>query len=78
MNNTWSKAINIALFVILGLVIGWHMADTEKTQDRLKRMEVSVAVCGDVAAYFSTDEIAEGIQDEIIAGKRMEKRVVKR
>ncbi len=53
--NNYTKALNIALFAILVLITGYQMAQTEKANDRLKRMEVSVAVCGDVAAFFAPD-----------------------
>jgi hypothetical protein len=63
METTWSKATLIAAFAVLLLLIGWSMAQTEQANDRLKRMEVMVAVCGDVAAYFApNDELTAGME----------------
>lgn len=64
--NTWAKALNISLIAILLLIIGYQMAQSEKANERLKRMEVSVAVCGDVAAYFAPDTE----MDEIVTASK--------
>lgn len=70
MNTTWQQAIILSAFTLLLILTGWSMAQTEKANDRLKRMEVAVAVCGDVAAYFAPDtdmdEIAEVSRKRVV------------
>lgn len=55
MDTTWSKSLNIALFSLLLMLVGYQMAQSEKASAQMKRMEVMVAVCGDVAAFFAPD-----------------------
>ena len=63
MDTTWTKATLIAAFAILMLLVGYQMAQTEKANERMQRMEIAVAVCGDVAAYFApNDELTAGAE----------------
>ena len=63
MNETTIKALCMAMFMLLLIITGWQMAETKKANDRLKRMEIAVAVCGDVAAYFAPDdELTVGVE----------------
>lgn len=53
----------IVFFALLMGIVGYHMAKVQQANDRLKRMEVAVAVCGDVAAYFAPDdELTAGVE----------------
>jgi hypothetical protein len=69
----WNMATLMVAATVLFGVIGYHMAEQEKLNDRLKRMEVMVAVCGDVANYFSPDEISEGIREELAADLKVKR-----
>ena len=51
------------LGMALGIGMGLGLSEMQKANDRLKKMETMVAVCGDVAAYFApNDELTAGAE----------------
>lgn len=58
----WAEPICIVLFTLLLGALGYTLANVERTQERLQKMELSVETCRDVAAYMAPDEISEGMK----------------